>query len=75
MKEKVALYALVIGILTLGSAIYNHLVHGKPILLERLPMILVIAPVLGFFIWLRWDWAKAKRQSPVELGRHTGDAK
>lgn len=75
MKAKVALYALVIGIFTLGSAIYNHLVHGKPILLERLPMILVIAPVLGFFIWLRWDWAKAKQQSAVELGRYTGEGK
>ncbi len=73
MKGRIALYCLAIGILALGSTIYDHLVHGEPILLERLPMIFVIAPVLGAVVWLRWDWATAKRQGEVERRGHDGD--
>lgn len=66
MKGRIALYALGIGIVTLSSVIFNHLAYGKPILLDRLPLIVLIAPLLGYFIWLRWDWAPAQRRKTLE---------
>ncbi|AWW75029.1 hypothetical protein CD351_11385 [Erythrobacter sp. KY5] len=57
MKEKIALYSLGIGIFVLGSVIYDHLVHGEAIQLGRLWLAVLLLPVLGYFIWLRWDWA------------------
>lgn len=75
MKGRIALYSLGIGILALGSTIYDHLVHDEPILLERLPLILVIAPLFGFLIWLRWDWARAERRRHVDQKLTDGDGK
>jgi len=57
MKQKVALYALGIGIAGLGAVIYRHLANGEPIHLENLWWALIFPPLAGFFIWLRWDWA------------------
>jgi hypothetical protein len=56
-KEKIALYALGIGIFALGTQIYRHVTEGEPIQFENLWMILVLPPLFGYFIWLRWDWA------------------
>lgn len=71
MKEKIALYALGIGIVVLGSAIYGHLVDGEPIHLGRLLVVLFLGPVFGYFIWLRHDWAepigKRKREEKARL--------
>ncbi len=75
MKGKVALYSLGIGILALGGAIFNHLAYGKPILLERLPMILLISPVLGFFLWLRWDWAAERGRKVRAERKREGDSR
>jgi len=74
VKGKIALYSLGIGIIALGGLIYNHLVHGEPILLDHLPLILVLAPVFGFFLWLRWDWAKEERQRKLGHRDLDGDA-
>lgn len=62
MKEKVALYTLGIAIFALGALIYNHLVNGEPIVLGQLVYVLILPPIGGFMIWLRWDWAQAKRR-------------
>ncbi|MEM7700298.1 MAG: hypothetical protein AAF251_00025 [Pseudomonadota bacterium] len=57
MKEKVLLNALVIGIFIAGSAVYSHLFDGEPIHLGRLIVVLCLAPVFGYLIWLAYDWA------------------
>ena len=69
MKEKVALYSLGIGILAVGGSIFNYLANGKPIVLERLTLVLILAPLFGYFIWLRWDWAPAKRREKLQRQR------
>ncbi len=57
MKQKVLLYALGIGILGIGFAIFNHFAYDKPILPERFFLIAMLVPVFGYLHWLRWDWA------------------
>ncbi|WP_086734792.1 hypothetical protein [Erythrobacter colymbi] len=73
MKEKVALYSLGIGIFATGGAIFNHLVHGKPIRLELLFFTPLIALVFGYLLWLRWDWAPEEgRKACAERRRERG---
>ncbi|MGB7372265.1 hypothetical protein [Erythrobacter sp.] len=57
MKEKIALYSLVIEIAVLGTAIYRHLDDGTAIALDRLALALLLVPAMACVIWLRWDWA------------------
>jgi hypothetical protein len=73
VKDKIALYSLGIGIFALGGTIFNHLAYAKPISLERPPLILIIAPLFGYLIWLRWDWAPAARCRELEQQRREKD--
>lgn len=56
-RERIALYALGIGIFALGTMIYRHLAQGEPIHFENLWLILILPALFGYFTWLRWDWA------------------
>jgi hypothetical protein len=66
MKTKIALYALGIGIFVVGSLIYNHLVHGEAINLGRLWLAMILLPLFGFFVWLRWDWTPNEGRKQFE---------
>lgn len=69
MKGKVAVYTLGIGIIALAGAIFNHVAHGKPILLDRLPLVFLVMPVFGYLLWLRWDWAPEEGRRAREKRR------
>ena len=58
MTTRVAIYALSIGIFALASAIYGHLVHGEAISAKALFAGILLLPIFGFLICLRWDWAE-----------------
>lgn len=66
MKTKIALYALGIGIFVLGSLIYNHLVHGEAINLGGLLLAMILLPLFGWLIWLRWDWTPNEGREQYE---------
>lgn len=66
MKSKVAFYAIGIGIFAVGSLIYDHLAHGEQINLGRLFLAMILLPIFGFFIWLRWDWAPNEGRKQFE---------
>ncbi|MCZ8136417.1 MAG: hypothetical protein O9266_08935 [Porphyrobacter sp.] len=74
MKARVLLYGLGIGIFGTGATIYNHLFHGKPIRIEVLAMMPLIALIFGFLMWLRWDWAPEEgRKARAEQRRERGE--
>lgn len=68
-QDKIILYSLLIGIFALGNLIYSHLASGTQIELDRLPVAMVLVPVFGYFIWLRWDWAPKEGREARERQR------
>lgn len=66
MKTRVILYTLGIGIFALASAIYGDVVNGKAITPGGLLTTVLVLPVFGYLIWLRWDWAPAEKRKRSE---------
>jgi len=68
-RDRIILYSLLIGIIATGGLIYNHLANGTPIQLERLIFVMLLLPVFGYFMWLRWDWAPEEGRKARERRR------
>ena len=81
MTTRVVIYALSIGIVALASAIYGHMVHGEAISAKGLFAGILLLPIFGFLIWLRWAWAepigrqrRAERAARKQREREGGNA-
>jgi len=61
LKFKVILYTLLLLNFVFWSSLYKHVIEDEPLGFEN-PWALLIVPVFAFFIWLRWDWAYARRR-------------
>lgn len=68
-QDKIIFYCLLIGIFVLGNLIYSHLASGTQIKLDRLLGVMVLVPVFGYLIWLRWDWAPKEGRKARERRR------
>jgi hypothetical protein len=73
VNQKVALYSLIIGILGTGGVIYNHLAFGGPLRAWGVMMVPVLALILGFLMWMRWDWAPSQRRRARDDRRPDSD--
>ena len=62
MKQKIIWNSILIGIVVLGMALWKHVVHGEPINPRMFLVLPILIPLMGFMIWLRWDWAPEKRR-------------
>ena len=62
MKQKIIWNSILIGIVVLGMVLWKHVVHGEPINPRMFLVLPILIPLMGFMIWLRWDWAPEKRR-------------
>ncbi len=59
MLRKVLLYSVAVLAIGLAWAIATA---DRPITSANLVKVLLLTPVFGFVLWLRWDWAPERRR-------------